>query len=376
MEQGGERRLDFVDGLRACAILPVILFHTWCNSAVLWRSHFWSPAALGAHGVELFFVISGFCLSYPTLRKVASGERYALPYRAFIARRLVRILPPFWIALAAFVVLSLTPIWHMIATHGVEITSYSLSDIAKEVSLFDRGPLHNGSFWSLSVELRWYFVFPLALWLFVHAKRAFILLGLAAWMLYFQTRLSALDVEVLPAFLMGIIAADAFVRRAAWTRWAPHAFLCCVAIVLVWPGEPGARTPIWQLTSFAFVLSAVGFTPMQRVLSWKPLAAIGVASYSIYLVHEPFIVWLDALNSPGLVTIAAALGVGALFWLLVERPLTKPEVRRRMVAFTEDLLHLAMHITGPELLAILVRRGRREKLASLPTAQGARPERA
>jgi peptidoglycan/LPS O-acetylase OafA/YrhL len=330
----------------------------------------------GAHGVEIFFVISGFCLAYPTLQRVANGASYSLDYGAFMARRLVRILPPFWVALAVLIVLSLSPAWRVIGSHGATSASYTIADIAREASLFDRGPLHNGSFWSLSVELRWYFVFPLALWLFVHAKRAFILLGLAAWMLYFQTRLSALDVEVLPAFLMGIIAADAFVRRAAWTRWAPHAFLCCVAIVLVWPGEPGARTPIWQLTSFAFVLSAVGFTPMQRVLSWKPLAAIGVASYSIYLVHEPFIVWLDALNSPGLVTIAAALGVGALFWLLVERPLTKPEVRRRMVAFTEDLLHLAMHITGPELLAILVRRGRREKLASLPTAQGARPERA
>ncbi|MFZ1019326.1 MAG: hypothetical protein WAN39_15815, partial [Candidatus Cybelea sp.] len=82
------------------------------------------------------------------------------------------------------------------------------------------------SFWTLPVEFRWYFIFPLALWLWTASPRAF-LIALAALMFVVPFTLAAsTDLFVLPAFLLGIVAAHLRLHERRWERWAlPLAFL-------------------------------------------------------------------------------------------------------------------------------------------------------
>src|SRR5271163_4433651 len=81
-----------IDGLRAVAVLGVIAYH----------ANF-LPGSVGARGVDLFFVISGLCLSLPVLRRAGDFQR-----TRFWINRCWRIVPPYWAALALFALLSLT----------------------------------------------------------------------------------------------------------------------------------------------------------------------------------------------------------------------------------------------------------------------------
>jgi peptidoglycan/LPS O-acetylase OafA/YrhL len=76
-------------------------------------------------------------------------------------------------------------------------------------------------------------------------------------------------------------------------------------------------SPLWHAAAFLSVLSGVGAG--NRLLSWRPLAFIGVASYSIYLVHGPTMTFLihDGIQQ-FVAAIISVLG-GILFWLCVER---------------------------------------------------------
>ena len=347
-DAGQEPRLEFLDGLRACAILPVVFFHAWLHSPALQATRSWRLASLGSHGVELFFVISGFCLAYPTLRKVAAGAEFAFDYRTFIARRFARIFPPFWVALTAFVLVAIArPSWQSMANAGGWFfPGYSTAETVQEYLLLDGGPLHNPSFWSLCVELRWYLLFPLALALFVKSPRSVVAVGLAAWCLFATSSVRAIDLQVLPAFLLGILAADAFVARRPWTRYAPHTFLALLAFALSQGGDHITRGPVWQLLAFLFVLSAIELAWLRRVLSWKPIVAIGVASYSIYLVHEPLTIWLDTNRIAPLAVIASALVAGIGFWACVERPLMRPACRNAVASWIDAAFACARAIVA------------------------------
>src|SRR6516164_4323804 len=93
------RRIAYIDGLRALAVLLVVAHH-------IGEQYFPAVAAfgLGRHGVDLFFVLSGFCLSYPTLERLARDGSATFDVAEFAKRRLIRIIPPYWAAIAALAV--------------------------------------------------------------------------------------------------------------------------------------------------------------------------------------------------------------------------------------------------------------------------------
>lgn len=68
-----------IDGLRACAVVPVVLFHLGFG---------WLPG--GFLGVDVFFVISGFLITRILLRDIVAGE---FSFSGFMVRRILRILP-------------------------------------------------------------------------------------------------------------------------------------------------------------------------------------------------------------------------------------------------------------------------------------------
>src|SRR5581483_12159461 len=84
-----EMRVRHIDGLRALAVLSVLIYHGTTRTPVgRWFVE-------GRHGVDLFFVISGFCLSHPVLTRLASQGSAAFDNPLFFAKRIARIVPPY-----------------------------------------------------------------------------------------------------------------------------------------------------------------------------------------------------------------------------------------------------------------------------------------
>ena len=349
-----KHRIAYIDGLRAVAVLSVVVHHAAKYDLSLPLGVVRHALLEGAHGVDLFFVISGFCLSYPTLaalRTTGAGQFDGIRYWA---RRFVRILPPFWIALALFSVgaVALTAA-KFIPPSPAWVAPQSWADAARQALLLDPTTVWaNGSFWSLAVEFRWYIVFPALLALWIRAPRAFAAVGLASFAAFHLTRLSVWDFATLPAFMLGIIAADVHLRsKDAW-RWAVPGFVLSIAAAVAF--EPKVsdgfyqQTQVgWQLASFFFVVATGSVRALGRVLSAYPLAAVGLASYSIYLVHEPIIAFLQYYGGFSMIAAAAvAVTIGFLFWRVFERPVAEGDLRDAVVARVESPTNAAFRWLG------------------------------
>ena len=325
----------------------------------------------GAHGVDLFFVISGFCLALPTLAKLSAGVAIPFNVADFGAKRLVRIVPPFYIAVAIGLVLPI--VIHLVTRHTLPLAGWLpewRSVIAQLLFLDGHVNLINGSFWTLMVELRWYFVFPVLLWIWVRSPRAFVAVGVASIVLFHLTRARGLDFGTLPGFMLGIVAADLFVngpRAAGWrralNRWSWVLIAPAVALGVATQGTasiPGSdfnnvtypyQPTIlgWQIACFAFVVFAGSNAFVQRLLSLRVLVATGVASYGIYLVHEPIINLLSARFTGQLGVVVAgmiALTAGFAFWAIFERPFTTGKLRTPLLAWVRPRFERVLAFAG------------------------------
>lgn len=336
-----QTRLAAIDGLRGVAILMVVLLHLWqvAGRPALAVGPLALSAVIGCGqlGVMLFFAISGFCLYYP----VAAGK----PFGAgnFFLRRAVRILPAY--VLACLVWLPLwahspeNPAgwagwpWHL-GSHLLFVHSLSA---ATNISL-------TGSLWSLGTEVHFYLAFPLLAWLLRRRPLATAALGtlasvaFAAWAArtwpYEEAVLLGRSLPgQLSSFLPGMYAAH-LVARAADRRlpWAgPLCWLLLLAIPytgshlhrgLGWGWTDGLYAPLWVAVLAGAVVSG------SRSLAWRPLALLGITSYSIYLYNR-LMDWLPGWLYPGLpagsaawwlLTFTLLVAAGAAGYWLVERP--------------------------------------------------------
>jgi peptidoglycan/LPS O-acetylase OafA/YrhL len=372
-----EGRIRHIDGCRALAVLGVVLYHAlfhaaWAQRAVGEGGYVGLLVTIlsqGAHGVDLFFVISGFCLSYPTLTAYRKSSGASFQLDRFFSKRLVRIIPPYYAAVLSCIV----AVWvfkglHMHVPLGLD-PHQSWADVLFQVLFWDHGAhLATPSFWTLFIEFRWYMLFPLLLMLWVRAPRAYFLLLFALFIAYNWTRARSIDLGVLPAFMLGIVAADQHILEHPIRKYAPILTAAAFDIALLL--EPFSSTPLpdgsekhgfytpanigWHFTCFFFVLSAGAWAPLRSVLAWRPLAFIGVASYSIYLVQQPIVSFFDenlvgslgALQASALGCAASVLG-GILFWILIERPFCQghPIYARLIPALTNKIDSL-LEITG------------------------------
>lgn len=373
--QGGTRQavpsvsqphIAAVDGLRAAACLAVVSFHCFYYGG---RSE-WPRFALGQHeflpshfllyghlGVELFFVLSGFCLAYPFFRH---PDR---PYdwKRYFINRARRIYPPYWGALlllsALAVVISHTHIPALVESRALQlppVRRLCLSFINPETDM-------NGSFWTLKVELRWYLLLPLLLLLHRRTKSlglmgvavlVSVIYALAAKPGTQATNLISTLPLYLPLFVAGIwIAEMVAVGRPTrlelvlirYARWG--AVFSCVLIWLVTPPMPASDirydrvVPGGLLASFLLLLTL--YDPaLRRVLSWRPLVSIGLFSYSLYLIHQPMVEIAYAIVGPrgwpayaeilffqGAVP-TGCVALGYLFYRVAEKPFLRRSPQR------------------------------------------------
>src|SRR5271170_4544592 len=140
------KRLSGLDGIRAISITLVLVFHLTASAGL-------RPWEAGAFGVDIFFVLSGFLITWLICGEEA--ETATISLRAFYTRRALRILPPAITYLAALVIL---------ARFGWG--SISLSDIT-HCLLFVRnlfgGAVTTAHYWTLSVEEQFYLLWPIAM---------------------------------------------------------------------------------------------------------------------------------------------------------------------------------------------------------------------
>ena len=155
--------LGYLDGLRALAALWVVLHHAWHSLYGKKLLPGWKGAAsnwllYGHLPVDVFIVLSGFCLMLPVVRHGALTGGVLNFYR----RRAWRILPPYFAALAFSFALHRVffPTWHVpMLRHVLVIHALLLQDWFNQFNLLDDPT------WSVAAEWKIYFLFPLFVWI-------------------------------------------------------------------------------------------------------------------------------------------------------------------------------------------------------------------
>lgn len=327
-----EHRLLYMDGLRAVAVLSVVIYHAyWRAGPALagWETKLFS---VGAHGVDLFFVISGFCLAYPYLSRLRAGQGLCFSPHEFAAKRILRIVPPYYAALA---------ILSALGAAG-KLPGVPLPDLLRQALFIDwKTKLLDISFWTLPIEWRWYLWFLPALALYARKP---VLLGLAAmgsYLAFCSLRFDVPDLETAVVFCMGIYAADLCALHSPLRRFAGAIFLPAFAIgIYELPSTIGNYTSLpLQIAAFAFIVSSSWYEPLRMLLSRPALTWIGERSYSIYLMHDPVIRMLEYRHDvPWPLAAIAGVGSGIALWALVERVTTEKNVRERFTRWYVERL--------------------------------------
>ena len=354
----------FLDGLRALAALYVFLYHLWVSQFSL-LSKGWPTGwiAYGHLAVDVFIVLSGFCLMLPVVR----GKELKGGAGRFFYRRARRILPPFYACLALCIPINILVgrMGHhhqpVISVKSLLVNLLLLQDVFPRLNILD-GPL-----WSVAAEWKIYFLFPMMVWLWrrsgpvaVLAFGAVVGYGIAGGL--HQTSPDLMIQHLCPwyvfLFAMGVCAAPLALKplgdrlSLSWI-WITAAFGALLAgLLMLFPitseGEGHFFTP--HLTTIDAVMGALtasalivlmqdaqrkGPTLFLKVLSWRPLVFLGTFAYSLYLMHTPFLaVLIPLLNrmegvsiAPvskililGVVGIPLIIGLSYAFFLIFERP--------------------------------------------------------
>ena len=120
-------RIAYIDGLRAIAVLSVVASHAY--PIIRHRAQSDMDVLGITFGVNLFFVISGFCLAYPALRKLHDLGSADFDLARYAAHRFVRIVPPYYIAIALLYAASFFVPW---------VNHVSLYDVVRQALFLDR----------------------------------------------------------------------------------------------------------------------------------------------------------------------------------------------------------------------------------------------
>lgn len=327
-----------IEGLRAIAIIPVLLYHAHSGLA---------PG--GYVGVDIFFVISGYLIAGMVLGGFADGS---FSLADFYRRRIRRIFPALFAMLAG--VTALAPF--VLSPPALQKYAGSLVAMALflsnfrfwtqtsyfQVSAGAEPLLHT---WSLSVEAQFYLVFPLlllAIRRWAGGRYGHVLLALAA--ASFALNLHLVPLRMTTAFfllpprafelLIGALLATGIVPplatpllRQVTAAFGVAAIAVAVALFndhLIFPGY-FALLPCLGAAALIHAGSS-GTNTCSQLLASPPLRFIGTISYALYLWHWPLLSLLDAasLGRPSPAAIAAVLAASCVLAVLslnlVERP--------------------------------------------------------
>jgi peptidoglycan/LPS O-acetylase OafA/YrhL len=343
----GADRLGYrpaLDGIRAIAILMVLLVHT---GAFLVPGAHARLLPAGSLGVDVFFVLSGFLIT--TLLLERRGE--PRPLAAFYLRRALRLLPAVLVLLAGDCVIALAegePPRTIANTVGAVLT-YTTNWAPLAGVTIERHVLH---LWSLAIEEQFYALWPLVLLgvlalgrTRVQLLRLTVALAVASalWRAsLWQSGESWLRIYLRPDARADSLLAGAALALLPWQRLAavPErrrtlAGVAALAGLLAAAQLLMASSALLYLGGYTLIallavtlVSAVlpGTGPLARYLGSPGPVAVGRLSYSLYLWHFPLFIVVGEHTAgwPGAVRVVFAwvltFGVATASHLLVERP--------------------------------------------------------
>lgn len=341
-------RIPSLDGLRGVAILLVIVAHATPSIRRYVPQGLLDYAGNGALGVNIFFVLSGFLIYNLSVREI--DRTGAFDWRQFYIRRVLRIFPCFYLYIATVTVLvllgilSLTPQWLLAAA------SFSLN----YRHLWDTQPINDdyfviGHYWTLTLEEQFYLTWPLLMLLFARRKLLPVLACIVVLapvlrvVVYFASPISRGQLMMMfhtgfDAIAAGVLLGEVF-RRAAWRSrleaLSARPLVLASALLTLFVVSPtlgfhfrGAyNVTIGRTLDLACICLLITAAVTHRhtllfsVLNWKPLAFIGVLSYSLYVWNNLFLYpdgpWTLHQFPYNLVALFA---VAMLCHYLVERP--------------------------------------------------------
>ena len=333
-----------LDGLRGVAVAAVVAYHLRPD---------WVPG--GYLGVDLFFVLSGYLITSLLLDERAG--RGSIGLLAFAGRRFRRLLP------AVVLVVLAVAVWaaldgdpgqlERVRRHGIATLAYVANwvFIADGDSYFADivGPSPLRHVWSLAIEEQFYLLWPasvavLARW---GGRRAVgigavvVAVASAIWMaivfdggdpsrVYFGT-----DTRIFEPLIGAAVAVVLPLwgqRHGAWAWVGPPALAAWAVVVLAvddaWTGfYRGGAVAVGLVAAVVVVAATAGHGLLVRALGWRPLVALGVISYGVYLWHWPLIViardrgWTGGGADLGV--LAVTLLASVVSYRLVERPIRR-----------------------------------------------------
>jgi peptidoglycan/LPS O-acetylase OafA/YrhL/lysophospholipase L1-like esterase len=356
-----------IDGLRAVAVLPVILFHAG-----------WDAFGGGFTGVDVFFVISGYLITLQISGEIREG-RFSIV--SFYNRRVRRIFPALFAmvlgSLAIGSCLLLPGDFERLAESALGTAAFAANfHFWWTADYFDAervNPLIHT--WSLAVEEQFYLLFPPLLWSarrifgarWAAAMLALLLASFAAsaW----AVRLEHPGAFYLPQFrawelLLGALLALGTLPAVA-SRPAREAMgLTGLAMIAVAVASFSQHTPfpgpaaLLPCLGAALVIHAgsSGSTRIGSLLALGPLVATGRISYSLYLWHWPlleFARYFDVapLSSARLAGVmATSVLVAGLSWRYVEQPFRRDACRDAIVFGSGALMTAAVGVLAGAIL--------------------------
>src|SRR5574337_323066 len=348
-------RMPSLDGFRAVSILMVLCGHlggtrgfpVTAIAITRWIGD------LGALGVQVFFVISGFLIT--SLLMDEREQTGTISLKNFYLRRVLRIFPASYSFILALLIATMLG-W-------VSLTGRDFAFAATyTVNYYPHHPWQIGHLWSLSVEEQFYLLWPLALLLL--RERRGLLLAIAAifigpvvraaitgYVLRVNPASPLSDMSIFPAMCDYLATGCALALLRPWlltqdwylrltgSRWL---WLAVPLIFLINRGH-GYTAVMFFGSPVQNVCIALLIESMTRhhrslpgrVFNWGPVAFLGVLSYSLYLWQQPFInrhsdAWINAFPQNVVLAFIAAL----LSYFLVERAFLRLRKRLRQSAGT------------------------------------------
>lgn len=321
-----------LDGIRAIAVAMVFFAHSGLEHLI--------PGGLG---VTIFFVLSGYLIT--TLMRIEHARDGAISYRAFYLRRLLRLMPPLLIVVAAAGVLSsLAVIDGGFTAGGLFAALFYVGNYHVIATDFQGMPAGIPVIWSLAIEEHYYLLYPPLAALLLRVGRV----GLSAtvlsilcvvvltwryWLVLHggseayltmatDTRVDAILVGCLMALLCNP-ALDRVPAANARNDWALAAV--CVAVLI---GTLLYRDEVFRLT-LRYTLQSLAIAPLiylavarahQAPFRWlnaKPLVYLGTISYTVYLSHHVILLGIGK-HWPQLNWIGLMLAGALLTWAVAE----------------------------------------------------------
>ncbi len=356
-----------IDGLRALAVVPVILFHA--------GFHVFGG---GFIGVDVFFVISGYLITSIVISELQEGK---FSLATFYERRARRILP----ALFLMMIVCIPFAWFWLLPGDMIGFAKSLAAVPifssnilfwQEAGYFDSSTelkplLHT---WSLAVEEQYYVLFPLFLMLVwsVGKSRLMVTLAVVATASLALAHWGSLQKPIatfylLPTrgweLLMGSFVAfhlsgrsDLDHGRLSRETGAAAGLAMLLYSVVAFDRNtpfPSLYALIPTIGTSLLILFATPSTTVGKVLGSRPLVGVGLISYSAYLWHQPIFAFArHRLDQPGPETFGvlslAALSIAYFAWRFVEQPFRqkgrfdRPQIVKAAVASSTVIVSLGL----------------------------------